>query len=206
MTSSNIRAFHDAIIASFVVQSRQLKIRIEGVWVGDNLPRESGFLIVRSLGSLTEEGKEVSIDSGTYGLDDGQILALSQSDGSVELLVEWESYKPRFRRIVRYKMTGDGAEWCFGLHRLTLDECLPRATGHARTLYRRFRHPDNAHEIDFDTACAGEPAWGGRDHYHLVNVNARDSSDARLDANGNATPKGSLQSQILAGTTIRAPK
>ena len=60
-----------------------------------------------------------------------------------------------------------------------------------------YRNPTTGLRIRFDKAKPGRSGFSGMDHYHILNPNAKDSSDMYLDKNGNPCSRGSKESHIL---------
>ncbi len=60
-----------------------------------------------------------------------------------------------------------------------------------------YQNPNNGLKIRYDKGKSGEPGFSGKNHYHILNPDAHNSSDMYLDKNGNPCSKGSKESHIL---------
>lgn len=60
-----------------------------------------------------------------------------------------------------------------------------------------YRDPSTGLKIRYDKAQPGKLGFSGKNHYHILNPNAHDSSDMYLDKNGNPCSRGSKESHIL---------
>tara|TARA_R110002073_G_scaffold336583_1_gene536310 strand:+ start:124 stop:726 length:603 start_codon:yes stop_codon:yes gene_type:complete len=197
-----MRTFHDAVVTYFEVQANQLSIGVDSVWSEHGAHASSGVLIVSQLDTLTENLDAKPINAGRYGLDDGLILALRYTENSIELLIDWEAYAPRSRETMHYYARGREVSWTADSETLSSYANQPHLPTLDSSLYKRYRHPDSGQEIDYDAPAEGQPGWGGKAHYHVRNLRATNRDDARLDADGQPTAKGSRASYILPGTSI----
>lgn len=60
-----------------------------------------------------------------------------------------------------------------------------------------YRDPSTGLRVRYDKPTPGAPGFAGKDHYHILNPDAHDSSDMYLDINGNPCRRGSKASHIL---------
>ena len=60
-----------------------------------------------------------------------------------------------------------------------------------------YEDPATGLRIRYDKPKAKAQGFAGRDHYHILNPNAKNNKDRYLDKDGNPVPKGSKASHIL---------
>lgn len=103
--------FHDAVITDFQIHDGDIKIQIENVQTEDDLPLESGLLIVRNVSLLLEDDKPTKLTNRRIGLDDGDIFRLRFSEEKLDFTVTWESYSPAFTKFATYSIIGRDILW-----------------------------------------------------------------------------------------------
>lgn len=60
-----------------------------------------------------------------------------------------------------------------------------------------YEDPKTGLRIRYDEPVEDSSGFAGKDHYHILNPNARGNKDRYLDKDGNPVPKGSKASHIL---------